>query len=111
MGCSVGEACGGCAQSGRARREVYGKLRENGVLLEGSLLKPSMTVPGVECPDKSGRRNALTARPSSPEAQPQLFQALVKVFQTCPHRPYPACMDCVTVQGHFGESSGHAGVY
>jgi len=32
---------------------VYKKLRENGVLLEGSLLKPSMTVPGVECPDKS----------------------------------------------------------
>merc|ERR1719426_196361 len=32
---------------------VYGKLRDNGVLLEGSLLKPSMTVPGVECPDKS----------------------------------------------------------
>ena len=86
---------------------MYGKLRENGVLLEGSLLKPSMTVPGVECPDKSGRRNALTARPSSPEAQPQLFQALVKVFQTCPHRPYPACMDCVTLQGHFGESSDH----
>merc|ERR1712157_587304 len=32
---------------------VYGKLRDNGVFLEGSLLKPSMTVPGVECPDKS----------------------------------------------------------
>ena len=32
---------------------VYAKLQDNGVLLEGSLLKPSMTVPGVECPDKS----------------------------------------------------------
>jgi len=32
---------------------VYNKLRDNGVFLEGSLLKPSMTVPGVECPDKS----------------------------------------------------------
>lgn len=32
---------------------VYKKLRENGVLLEGSLLKPSMTVPGVGCSDKS----------------------------------------------------------
>merc|ERR1712216_886683 len=37
----------------RVLTTVYGKLRENGVLLEGSLLKPSMTVPGVECPDKS----------------------------------------------------------
>ena len=40
-------------------REVYGKLRDNGVLLEGSLLKPSMTVPGVECPDKSAGRHGL----------------------------------------------------
>ena len=32
---------------------VYKKIRDNGVLLEGSLLKPSMTVPGVDCPDKS----------------------------------------------------------
>merc|ERR1719331_3016714 len=32
---------------------VYMKLQDNGVLLEGSLLKPSMTVPGIECPDKS----------------------------------------------------------
>merc|ERR1712159_733306 len=37
----------------RVLTTVYGKLRDNGVLLEGSLLKPSMTVPGVECPDKS----------------------------------------------------------
>merc|ERR1711871_1379700 len=31
----------------------YAKLQDDGVLLEGSLLKPSMTVPGVGCPDKS----------------------------------------------------------
>lgn len=31
---------------------VYKCLQENGVLLEGSLLKPSMTVAGVDCPDK-----------------------------------------------------------
>lgn len=31
---------------------VYKKLQECGVLLEGSLLKPSMTVAGVDCPDK-----------------------------------------------------------
>merc|ERR1719213_266908 len=37
----------------RVLTTVYAKLQENGVLLEGSLLKPSMTVPGVECPDKS----------------------------------------------------------
>ena len=32
---------------------VYKKIQENGVLLEGSLLKPAMVVPGIECPDKS----------------------------------------------------------
>merc|ERR1719331_3794461 len=37
----------------RVLSEVYMKLQDNGVLLEGSLLKPSMTVPGVECSDKS----------------------------------------------------------
>jgi len=31
---------------------VYKCLEENGVLLEGSLLKPSMTVAGVDCPNK-----------------------------------------------------------
>ena len=28
---------------------VYKALSDNGVFLEGSLLKPSMTVPGAEC--------------------------------------------------------------
>ena len=37
----------------RVLTAVYAKLQDNGVLLEGSLLKPSMTVPGVECADKS----------------------------------------------------------
>jgi fructose-bisphosphate aldolase class I len=37
----------------RVLTTVYAKLKDNGVLIEGSLLKPSMTVPGVECPDKS----------------------------------------------------------
>jgi len=37
----------------RVLTTVYMKLQDNGVLLEGSLLKPSMTVPGVECADKS----------------------------------------------------------
>lgn len=31
---------------------TYQKLKECGVLLEGTLLKPSMTVAGVDCPDK-----------------------------------------------------------
>jgi len=31
---------------------TYKYLQENGVLLEGSLLKPSMTVAGVDCPNK-----------------------------------------------------------
>merc|ERR1719313_3277454 len=34
----------------RVLTTVYAKLQDNGVLLEGSLLKPSMTVPGVDCP-------------------------------------------------------------
>ena len=37
----------------RVLTTVYAKLQDNGVLLEGSLLKPSMTVPGIECADKS----------------------------------------------------------
>ena len=37
----------------RVLTTVYAKLQDNGVLLEGSLLKPSMTVPGIECSDKS----------------------------------------------------------
>merc|ERR1719486_1529817 len=37
----------------RVLSTVYMKLQDNGVLLEGSLLKPSMTVPGVDCEDKS----------------------------------------------------------
>merc|ERR1712113_1162424 len=37
----------------RVLTTVYKKCRDNGVLLEGSLLKPSMTVPGVSAADKS----------------------------------------------------------
>jgi len=37
----------------RVLSTVYMKLQDNGVLLEGSLLKPSMTVPGIDCADKS----------------------------------------------------------
>lgn len=33
--------------------QVYQRCVAHGVHLEGSLLKPSMTVPGVDCPDKS----------------------------------------------------------
>merc|ERR1719506_242691 len=32
---------------------VYKKIQENGVFLEGSLLKPAMVVPGVDCENKS----------------------------------------------------------
>ena len=34
-------------------KEVYYACIENGVYLEGTLLKPSMTVPGADCPDQS----------------------------------------------------------
>merc|ERR1719389_833994 len=37
----------------RVLKTVYKKLQDNGVMLEGSILKPSMTVPGVEAADKS----------------------------------------------------------
>jgi len=46
---------------------VYKKLQECGVLLEGSLLKPSMTVAGVDCP----------TRPSPAE----VAEATVRTFQ------------------------------
>jgi len=42
-----------CTIQERVLTTVYAKIQENGVLLEGSLLKPSMTVPGVEADDKS----------------------------------------------------------
>merc|ERR1712087_740011 len=42
-----------CQIQERVLTTVYAKLKDNGVLLEGSLLKPSMTVPGVEATDKS----------------------------------------------------------
>merc|ERR1711972_662642 len=42
-----------CQIQERVLTTVYAKLQDNGVLLEGSLLKPSMTVPGVESADKS----------------------------------------------------------
>ena len=34
-------------------REVYRACEQNGVLLEGTLLKPSMTVSGADCPDQA----------------------------------------------------------
>jgi fructose-bisphosphate aldolase class I len=37
----------------RVLTTVYAKLQDNGVMLEGSLLKPSMTVPGVEAAEKA----------------------------------------------------------
>jgi fructose-bisphosphate aldolase class I len=42
-----------CQIQERILTTVYKKIQENGVLLEGSLLKPSMTVPGVDAADKS----------------------------------------------------------
>merc|ERR1719171_2527000 len=59
----------------RVLTTVYAKLQDNGVLLEGSLLKPSMTVPGVDCPDKSDPATiaAMTVRTldrSLPSAMP-----------------------------------------
>merc|ERR1711933_575112 len=42
-----------CRVQERVLSTVYQKLHDNGVLMEGSLLKPSMTVPGVAAADKS----------------------------------------------------------
>ena len=42
-----------CKVQERVLTTVYKKIQENGVLLEGSLLKPAMVVPGIECPEKS----------------------------------------------------------
>lgn len=57
---------------------VYKKLQECGVLLEGSLLKPSMTVAGVDCKDKP-----------SPE---EVAEMTVRTFQ----RSIPPAMPGVT---------------
>jgi fructose-bisphosphate aldolase class I len=38
----------------RVLNEVYSACAENGVFLEGSLLKPSMVIPGADCADKAG---------------------------------------------------------
>merc|ERR1711918_49777 len=49
---------------------VYKALNDNGVFLEGSLLKLSMTVPGAECTEESH----LTKSPSIPlEVLRELF--------------------------------------
>ena len=34
---------------------VYKALSDNGVFLEGSLLKPSLTVPGAECTERASK--------------------------------------------------------
>lgn len=57
---------------------VYKKLQECGVMLEGSLLKPSMTVAGVDCPNKP-----------TPE---EVAEATVRTFQ----RSIPPAMPGVT---------------
>merc|ERR1711933_205104 len=42
-----------CRVQERVLSTVYQKLHDNGVVMEGSLLKPSMTVPGVDSANKS----------------------------------------------------------
>jgi len=54
---------------------VYKALNDNGVYLEGSLLKPSMTVPGAECteevsPDKIAEYTIRTLERTVPPAVP-----------------------------------------
>lgn len=54
---------------------VYKACIDAGVLLEGSLLKPSMTAPGIDCPDKSdpatiARLTVQTLERSVPAAVP-----------------------------------------
>ena len=41
---------------------VYKALSDNGVFLEGSLLKPSMTVPGAECTEPVSQLNVFAVR-------------------------------------------------
>ena len=41
---------------------VYKALSDNGVFLEGSLLKPSMTVPGAECTEPVSQLNLFAVR-------------------------------------------------
>lgn len=59
----------------RVMTTVYKRIEENGVLLEGSIVKPSMTVPGVECkttadPAEIARLTVQTLERSLPAAVP-----------------------------------------
>ena len=55
---------------------MYKYLSENGVYLEGSLLKPSMTVPGADC--KKSVKSEVPRPPPPPDPDPPS------------HRPAPA---------------------
>ncbi len=62
----------------RVLREVYGALAENGVLLEGSLLKPSMTTAGVshaerQTPRQVAEMTVRTLRRTVPAAMPGIL--------------------------------------
>merc|ERR1719201_395996 len=64
-----------CRIQERVLSTVYSKIHENGVLLEGSLLKPSMTVPGVDASEKAdpatiGDRTVRTLDRCLPSAMP-----------------------------------------
>jgi len=64
-----------CRIQERVLSTVYNKLHENGVFLEGSLLKPSMTVPGVDASEKAdpatiGDRTVRTLDRCLPSAMP-----------------------------------------
>ncbi|MFP3944938.1 MAG: class I fructose-bisphosphate aldolase [Alphaproteobacteria bacterium] len=56
-------------------RRLYGDLAEQGVVLEGTVLKPNMVVPGKQCPDQAdihevAERTVTTLRRTVPAAVP-----------------------------------------
>jgi fructose-bisphosphate aldolase class I len=62
----------------RVLREVYAALAENGVLLEGTLLKPSMTTAGAshggeQTPQQVGEATVRTLRRTVPAAMPGIL--------------------------------------
>merc|ERR1711998_613514 len=77
---SIQENAWGLARYARACQEkvlgaVYKALNDNGVFLEGSLLKPSMTVPGAECgeevtPEKIAQYTIRTLERTVPPSVP-----------------------------------------
>jgi fructose-bisphosphate aldolase class I len=95
-------------------RSVYEALGQNGVFLEGTLLKPSMTLPGADCPERPSPEQVAaftvrTLRRSVPPAVPAILflsgglgEEEASVFLSAIHHAAP------DAPWHLGFSYGRA---